>query len=556
MAGHTTSRAGVGRVLGQWLVACAVWLLVGTLVAWGQSPEQEYRIGAKDVLKITVWGHDDLSRTVVVAIDGTFQFPLVGDVQTAGLTVAEIGGRLKELLGRDYLVDPQVSVAVQEYRSQRVFVLGDAEKPGTYPLTGRATLLDILSQAGGPSKSAARQVIVVRFPKPATATNSPGSADTSGPVAPGAAGSTMLRANLKKLLDGDASENITLQNGDTIYVPKLTSFFVLGEVHRQGSYAMEKETTTLEAITLAGGFTDRAAPREAKILRKRADGAQESIDVDLTDSRARELHLSEGDTLLVPRGNTFYVSGEVRRPGAYLLEKSTTAFSAVTMAGGFTEKAGQSLVKLIRRLPSGQEETRLLDFSGSDPAARDLLLKDGDTLLVPSGNSFYVLGEVRKPGAYQLDQATTAVGAITLAGGFTEKAAKSLAKLTRRLTSGVDQTTTLDLSGADPLASKFFLKDGDVLLIPMGNTFYIMGEVKKPGAYQLEQLTTAIQAIAMAGGFTDKAAPNRTKIIRTHPDGRQETLIADLNEVIKRGRKEKDPPIAANDIIIVPESFF
>jgi protein involved in polysaccharide export with SLBB domain len=74
--------------------------------------------------------------------------------------------------------------------------------------------------------------------------------------------------------------------------------------------------------------------------------------------------------------------------------------------------------------------------------------------------------------------------------------------------------------------------------------------------YQLEQLTTAIQAIAMAGGFTDKAAPNRTKIIRTHPDGRQETLIADLNEVIKRGRKEKDPPIAANDIIIVPESFF
>ena len=133
MAGHTTSRAGVGRVLGQWLVACAVWLLVGTLVAWGQSPEQEYRIGAKDVLKITVWGHDDLSRTVVVAIDGTFQFPLVGDVQTAGLTVAEIGGRLKELLGRDYLVDPQVSVAVQEYRSQRVFVLGDAEKPGTYP---------------------------------------------------------------------------------------------------------------------------------------------------------------------------------------------------------------------------------------------------------------------------------------------------------------------------------------------------------------------------------------------------------------------------------------
>jgi len=60
----------------------------------------------------------------------------------------------------------------------------------------------------------------------------------------------------------------------------------------------------------------------------------------------------------------------------------------------------------------------------------------------------------------------------------------------------------------------------------------------------------------MAGGFTDKAAPNRTKIIRSHLDGRQETLIVDLNEVAKRGRKEKDPPLAANDVLIVPESFF
>jgi polysaccharide export outer membrane protein len=83
-----------------------------------------------------------------------------------------------------------------------------------------------------------------------------------------------------------------------------------------------------------------------------------------------------------------------------------------------------------------------------------------------------------------------------------------------------------------------------------------MGEVKKPGAYQLDQTTTAIQAIAMAGGFTDKAAPNRTKVIRTLPDGRQETFVVDLNEVIKRGRKDKDLPLAANDVVVVPESYF
>ncbi len=509
-----------------------------------RAPSQDYRVGPKDVLKVTIWGHDDLSRLVVVSADGTFQFPLIGDVRVSGLTPGAIETLLREQLEKDYLVNPQVSVSVQEFRSQRVFVLGEVEKPGTYAMTGQTTLLDVLSQAGGPGKTAGRQVLVVRFPT------------SEGPVTPGAAGSVALRANLKRLLDGEGKENIVLQNGDTVFVPKLTSFFVLGEVLRQGAYAMEKDTSALEAVTLAGGFTDRAAPSGARILRKGPDGAQETIEIDLSDPKAREVHLAEGDTLLVPRGNTFFVSGEVRKPGAYQLEKSTTAFGAVTVAGGFTEKAGQSQAKLIRRSPTGQEQTVVLDLSGADPAARDFPLRDGDTLLVPSGNTFYVLGEVRKPGAYQLDPATTAVSAMTLAGGFTEKALQSQVKLTRRLPSGVEQTTLLDLSGADPKAREFFLKDGDILLVPVGNTFYVLGEVKKPGAYQLDQTTTAIQGVAMAGGFTDRAAPNRTKIIRTHIDGRQETIVIDLNEVVKRGRKEKDLPLLANDVLVVPESFF
>ena len=543
----------MGRVLGRYprfllLLLLAVGVIPGLeTLASGQTPRgpvQEYRVGAKDVLKVTVWGHEDLSRLVVISADGTFQFPLIGDVRVAGLTPGAVETLLRDLLGKDYLVNPQVSVSVQEYRSQRVFVLGEVEKPGTYAMTGQTTLLDVLSQAGGPGKNAGRQAVVVRYPT------------SEGPVTPGAAGSVMLRANLKRLLDGDGGENISLQNGDTVFIPKLTAFFVLGEVLRQGAYAMEKETSALEAVTLAGGFTDRAAPNGAKILRKGPDGVQDTIDVDLTDPKAREVHLTEGDTLLVPRGNTFFVSGEVRKPGAYQLEKSTTAFGAVTVAGGFTEKAGQSQTKLIRRSPSGQEQTVVLDLSGADPAARDFALRDGDTLLIPSGNTFYVLGEVRKPGAYQLDPATTAVSAMTLAGGFNEKASQAQVKLTRRLPSGAEQITILDLSGADPRAREFFLKDGDILLVPTGNTFYVLGEVKKPGAYQLDQITTAIQGVAMAGGFTDRAAPNRTKIIRTHADGRQETIVVDLNEVVKRGRKEKDLPLIANDVLVIPESFF
>ncbi len=533
-----------GRRAQLWAVAIlAGVLLAAVLVVPGVARSQEYRIGPLDVLRITVYGQDDLTRTVSVSPEGAIPFPLLGDVPAAGLTPAQLEARLKDLLGKDYLVNPQVTVSVQEYHSQRIFVLGEVMKPGIYPLTGPTTLLDLLSQVGGQTPTAGGQVTIRRLPPP------------DGP-APRPA--VVVRVSLRQLLDGDHSANLALQNGDTVYFAKMTSFFVLGEVQKQGAYAADKDTTILEAITLAGGFSDRAAPAGVKVLRKRADGSQETLEVNLSgaDPRARELVLAEGDTVVVPRGNTFFVVGEVKLPGVYLLDPGTTAFTGLTRAGGFTDRAAPTQGRLIRRLSSGEEQTTLVDLSGADPRARDLVLKDGDTLLVPAGNLFFVLGEVGKPGAFQLDRPISAMDAVLLAGGFTPKAAAAQVKLTRRLPSGEEQTTVLDLSGPNARGRDFTLAAGDTLLVPAGNTFYVLGEVKSPGAFQLQDATTAIQGIAMAGGFTDRAAPNRTKIIRTHKDGKQETLVVDLNEVVKRGRKDKDVPLAANDVVVVPESYF
>ena len=102
---------------------------------------QEYTIGPRDVLGVAVWGQSDLSRDYGVDPDGYIPFPLIGRVKAAGSTPKELAAHLTELLGKDYLVNPQVIVWVKEYLSQQVQVLGAAEKPGVYYLTWPTTLL-------------------------------------------------------------------------------------------------------------------------------------------------------------------------------------------------------------------------------------------------------------------------------------------------------------------------------------------------------------------------------------------------------------------------------
>src|SRR6476660_5071123 len=119
-------------------IRLASWLLSALVVFCAVSPTvgQEYTIGPHDVLGITVWGQADLSRDYGVDPDGFIPFPLIGRVKAAGSTPKELSAQLTELLGKDYLVNPQVIVAVKEYLSQKVQVLGAAEKPGVYYLTG------------------------------------------------------------------------------------------------------------------------------------------------------------------------------------------------------------------------------------------------------------------------------------------------------------------------------------------------------------------------------------------------------------------------------------
>ncbi len=219
----------------------------------------EYTIGAGDVLFINVWGHEDLSREVVVSEKGRFSYPLIGEVEAGGLTVNELEDRLVHLLSNGYVINPNVSVRIKGYQSKKVYVLGEVRSPGSYSLHKETSLIEIISGAGGVTDGAGWVIEVVR----------PSGILPDKPVIPDEARKEdIIRVDLEGLLGGKPKDNIKIEAGDTIFVPKAAYYFIFGEVKKPGSYKLRRETTVLKAVILAGGFTEKASKRRIKVRRE------------------------------------------------------------------------------------------------------------------------------------------------------------------------------------------------------------------------------------------------------------------------------------------------
>jgi polysaccharide export outer membrane protein len=222
----------------------------------------EYTIGAGDVLSINVWGHDDLTKEVVVSEKGRFSFPLIGEVETAGLTANVLEAKLVRLLSDGYVINPNVTVRIKGYKSKRVYVLGQVKSPGTYSLDKETSLIEIISRAGGVGDGAGWMIEVVR----------PKRKVPDKPITPDEASKEdIIRVDVEGLLEGKPEDNIRIEGGDTIFVPQAAYFFIFGEVKSPGSYKLRRNTTVLKAVILAGGFTEKASKRRIKIRRKEGD---------------------------------------------------------------------------------------------------------------------------------------------------------------------------------------------------------------------------------------------------------------------------------------------
>ncbi len=277
-------------------------LLLALLFAGGQAvavqqtappaptASEDYVVGPQDVLALTVFNDDTMSRpALVVDSEGTVDCPLIGRIKVTGRTARQIEEDLRVRLGprRDatgkviggIFLNPNLSVTVKEFRSQRVMVQGSVRSPGEVDLQGDPTLTRALAAAGYPTAESGSYVLITHA----------SDAVHGGAVRP----EDQLRVPRSEIENGRASR-IRLRAGDTVFVPTADKFFIGGEVRSPGFYVLPADLTVMKALGVAGGPTDRANRRKIRIERV-LNGRQ--VEIKAEDSTL----IMPGDTIIVHR---------------------------------------------------------------------------------------------------------------------------------------------------------------------------------------------------------------------------------------------------------------
>jgi len=284
-------------------------MVIGALVV--SAGAQEYEVGPGDVLSVIVLNQAGLTGEFTVDPEGFMVYPFVGRVKAAGLSALEIERKLATLLSDGYLKRPQVSVAVKQFRSHRVFVTGEAARPGPYGLRPDRMLSSLLQDIGDLTPQAGHEILIIRAPgappappEPELGDSAEGDAATPSPSPsptpptrapyPGEVqGSEIIRVKLREVRSGFPDKDVRLQIGDTIYFPKAAHVYLTGHVARPGSYRFDENMTVFQALALAGSVTERGSMKRVRVVRM-VDGRRKELSLKLTEV------LEPEDTIHVP----------------------------------------------------------------------------------------------------------------------------------------------------------------------------------------------------------------------------------------------------------------
>lgn len=244
------------------------------------SDPSDYLLGAGDLLSITVFEAEELTTKVRVSSRGNITLPLIGQVKVKGRSAREAEVLIENLYSEKYLKNPHVSVFVEEHFSQRVTLVGQFNKPGTYDYISKMRLLDVMALGGGLSEKAGRTVQIRRVGD---------SPDESG----------SFIVDLDKLIrEGEGDLNIEINGGDVVFVPEAGMFFVDGAVRKPGAYAIKQKTALPEALSVAGGLAPYAADAVV-LIRHLGNGERKVVELDMDDPTAYDTFVSDRDIIIV-----------------------------------------------------------------------------------------------------------------------------------------------------------------------------------------------------------------------------------------------------------------
>lgn len=264
-----------------------------------------YILGAEDQLAIVVLDLEEIKGDKPVRIDfrGDINLPIVGRVHAAGLTMEQLETELEKRF-KVVLQDPQVTLTLQEFRSQPVSVLGAVKNPGVHQVHGRKSLFEILSLAGGLNPDAGNSIKITRK-KSAGALPVPNAQDDpSGAY-------RVAELNIRNVMEAKTpQDNITVYPNDVISVPKADLIYVIGAVRKSGGFILSEreKISVLQALSLAEGLDRVASAKTAKILRQAGGTDQRNeipVDVKLIlEGKGKDVPLIANDILFIPTSGT------------------------------------------------------------------------------------------------------------------------------------------------------------------------------------------------------------------------------------------------------------
>ena len=254
-----------------WALAALLALCLGTGIAHAQAPSRaEPVLGVGDVVKMTVYQNPDLAVEARVSENGEINVPLIGTVVIGGLSVPQAQQKIEKLL-RDggFVLKPQVTIQTTQIRSSQISILGQVAKPGRFPIEiVGSRVSEMIAAAGGVLPGGADVVTLV------------GSRDGK-PV--------KIDIDLPLILQsGRADLDMTVENGDIVYVDRAPSFYVYGEVQRPGQVRLERGMTLMQALASSGGLTAKGTERGVRVNRKDAAGATRVLEIKLNDKIERD----------------------------------------------------------------------------------------------------------------------------------------------------------------------------------------------------------------------------------------------------------------------------